>query len=138
MQLQLGAILAFALLATPVDGGRKSASSKMPPVDIAGTYSNVRYIEEAGDLLGMEIKIIPLGEQYQAAVFVAEGSVGPMRLVDVRVRGTTLSFEVRESEDIFWSFVGTVSAQSLKGTVTHSLGGRQTVNLKRKCGYWDG
>jgi len=60
-----------------------------------------------------------------------------MRLVDLRVRGNTISFAIRETEESSWSFTGTVSAKSLKGTVTHSLGGRETVTLPCKCGYWD-
>jgi hypothetical protein len=137
MQLQLKIVVTVFLVLTAGDGVKRGSNSKAVPVKIAGTYTNVHYIEEAGDLLGMEIKIIPLGERYQAAVFVCEGSVGPMRVVDLRVRGTTIAFDVRESEDAAWSFAGTVSAKSLKGIVTHSLGGRESVTLQRKCGYWD-
>jgi hypothetical protein len=136
MQLHLNVVLAALVLLMPAAG----PSTKATPakVKIAGTYTNVYYNEEAGDLLGMEIKIIPPSEEeHQAVVFVCEGSIGPMRLADVRVRGTNVSFEVRESDEASWSFVGTVSAKSLKGTITHSSGGRQTVTLQRRCGYWD-
>jgi len=43
-------------------------------VRIPGTYSNLEMNEDGGDLLGMEIKIVPIGVRYQG---VADTGLGP-------------------------------------------------------------
>lgn len=113
------------------------ADEKAGHVQVAGTYSSVEYNDESGDLLGMEIKVVPAGSGFQAVILTCEGSPGPMHIVPLSVTGSEVSFIVREDEDTSWSFRGTVTAASLTGTVTHSLGGSETVTLPRRCGYWD-
>lgn len=136
MRLQLTLVLVTLLSAS------NSPATRTPPArpsaQLAGTYSNLTYNEESGDLLGLEVKIVPVvGERYQAAVLTSNGEPQPMHVVEVHVSGGTVSFAVREDDATSWSFRGTVSAQSLKGTITHSLGGREAVTLRRRCGYWD-
>ena len=106
-------------------------------VRVSGTFSSLEYNDEGDDLLGMEVKIVPVVHGYQAAVFVSEGEPQALHVVEVLVSGRSVSFKVREDDGSSWAFQGTVSAQSLKGTITHSLGGHKTVTLPRRCGYWD-
>ncbi len=138
MRLQLTIAIAV-LLTVSATVARPSATPRARrPVQVAGTYSNLTYNEEGDDLLGFEVKIVPIvGERYQAAVLVSQGEPQPLRLADVHVSGPSISFEVREDDGTSWSFRGTVSAQALKGTIAHSSGGREVVTLKRQCGYWD-
>jgi len=136
MQLQL--IIPIVLFAITANSGvRVRTPASQQSIRLPGTFSNLNYNEDGGDLLGLEIKIVPVvGERYQAAVIVSNGEPQPMRVVDVRVNGRTISFEVRD-DDASWSFTGTVSTQSLKGTITHRRGGKEAVTLRRGCGYWE-
>lgn len=107
-------------------------------VKVTGTYSNLEYNEEGGDLLGIEIKIVPVaGGRLQAAVLVSEGEPAPLVLVDVRVSGRSISFKIPANIDDAWTFQGTISAKALKGTITYSSGTKEEVTLPRRCGYWD-
>ena len=131
MRLRI-ALLALLCLSTGL-----SAAERRPP-RIAGTYTNLALHDETGDLVGTEIKIVPVvGGRYQAAVIVSVGEVQPLRVADVQVTGQSVSFVVREDNGTSWSFRGTVSAESLKGTITHSEGGRENVTLRRHRSYWD-
>lgn len=107
-------------------------------VRIAGTYSDLRYNEESGDLIGMEVKLVPVvGERLQAVIVVSEGEPAPLVVVNVQRKERTVSFRVSGNGDAGWSFQGIVSLTSLKGTVTYGNGVRRTVTLRRGCGYWD-
>jgi hypothetical protein len=115
-----------------------AAASKRPTVQTAGTYTNLHFIEEAGDLLGLEIKIVPVAGGYQAAVLRSEGEPQPMVVVDLRVQGTSVAFDVRGEDGLVeWTFAGTVTARSLSGTISHARGAKEQVVLPRRCGYWD-
>jgi hypothetical protein len=135
MRMQLRHVLATLLIigiATAAHAAGRSSST----VRIPGTYSNLRYNEDSGDLLGIEIKIVPVaGERLQAVVLASEGEPAPLVVVDVQRNGNTLSFRVPGDES--WSFRGTVSAKALKGTITYGTGTRTPVTLLRGCGYWD-
>ena len=108
---------------------------------VSGTYSNLQYNEEGGDLLGIEIKIVPIGnDRFQAAIVVSDGAPAPMVLVDVHVANGLVSFKVpaqNQDLDDAWSFTGTLSANGLKGIIAHSAGGKEQVILPRRCGYCD-
>jgi hypothetical protein len=109
-------------------------------VEVAGTYSNLEFNDEGGDLLGIEVKIVPLGDRYQAAVLVSEGAPSPMVLVDVTVTAQEVRFRVprRDQErDDSWNFRGTVTASALNGVIIHASGVKENVKLPRRCGYWD-
>jgi len=110
-------------------------------VKVAGTYSSLEYNEEGGDLLGMEVKIVPVSDdRFQGAILVSEGAPAPMILTDVHVSGRSVTFKVPASNrdvDDAWIFQGTLSEKALKGTVTHSSGAKEQVTLLRRCGYWD-
>jgi hypothetical protein len=60
----------------------------------------------------------------------------PMVLVDVRVDGSAIRFDV-PGELGSWKFSGRIDAESLSGTMTHDSGGVEKVTLRRQCGYWD-
>ena len=56
------------------------ASGALP---ITGTFSDLRYVEESGDLVGTEIRIAAAGDGYQAVVQFAEGSPGELTIANV-------------------------------------------------------
>ena len=125
----IGKWLAFILLFASIHARAEEAR-------VIGTFSNLEFIEESGDLVGMEIKIVPTGDRYQAAVIVSEGAPNAMVVVDVRVDGTSIEFEV-PAADAGWKFSGRVTAKSLSGMVTYASGQTEKVILPRQCGYWD-
>jgi hypothetical protein len=113
-----------------------AAAPRLTAVRIAGTYSDLRYNDESGDLLGMEVKIVPVaGGRWQAAILVSEGEPAPLVVIDVQANGRTISFQVPGEGG--WSFRGTIAAKSLKGVITYGNGTTKSVTLPRGCGYWD-
>lgn len=126
-------VIAIVLLTTAVSG-----AGQTPTVKVSGTYSNLRFESESGDLLGMEIKVVPVGEGFQAAILVSEGEPQPMVVVNLRLQGTAVSFDVPGDEGAqAWTFSGTITSRSLNGTIKHRLGGTEKITLPRRCGYWD-
>jgi hypothetical protein len=76
----------FPALALMVTLPGMAAPRRHAAVQLAGTYSNLEYNEEGGDLLGIEIKIVPAPhERFQAAVLVSEGAPSSLFVVDVKV-----------------------------------------------------
>jgi hypothetical protein len=138
-QMQL--TIAITLFATCLPAAAPAPSPRaLPKVQVAGTYTNLEYNDEGGDLVGIEVKIVPLGDRYQAAVLVSEGAPSPMMLVDVTVTAQEVRFRVPRSgqePDDSWSFRGTVTARALNGVITHASGVKEQVKLTRRCGYWD-
>jgi len=137
MQLTIAITLLAACLQAGAAAPRPHA---LPKVQIAGTYTNLEYNDDGGDLLGIEVKIVPIGDRYQAAVLVSEGSPSPMVLVDVTVAAQEVRFRVPQSRreaDDSWNFRGTVTARALNGVITHASGVKEQVKLTRRCGYWD-
>jgi hypothetical protein len=138
-QMQL--TIAMALIASCLHAGTAARRPHpVPKVQVSGTYTDIEFNEEGGDLLGMEVKIVPIGGRYQAAVLVSEGSPRPMVLVDVTVAAQEVRFHMPQSRretDDSWSFRGTVSAGALDGIITYASGVKEHVRLARRCGYWD-
>lgn len=122
--------LGLVLCWTPI-----SACAQQTAVRVPGTYSNLEFNEEGGDLLGIEIKIVPVDNHFQGAVLISEGEPQPMILVTVNVRGSSVDFDVPGRDG--WKFSGRLTSKSLSGTITHVSGGLEKVVLLRRCGYWD-
>ena len=104
---------------------------------IAGTYSNLHYIEEAGDLLGEEIKIVPGSPDYQGAFQVAQGAPEKLIVVDVKVEGPKIRFTIPDSSSYAGEFTGKVENAVLKGQFKFKSGVSEKVELPRGKGYWD-
>jgi hypothetical protein len=106
-------------------------------VRVTGTFSNLRYNSEGGDLLGLEVLIIlapgdHLG--YVALVQLAEGGAPYSALVPVKVTGAHIEFALPKDGPYHGlEFSGTISAKELTGT--WSSGNREV--LKRGKSYWD-
>ncbi len=104
---------------------------------IAGIYSNLHYIEEAGDLVGTELHILPpKGDDkagYTVVVQIAEGEAPFTATVPLKVSGDRFEFTLpKDSFDPGAHFTGKFDQQGLtlkwsSGTVEH---------LKRGKSYW--
>ncbi len=131
--MRLRSLLIIAIVVTCVAAGKRT------PAGPTGTFTNLTFNEDGGDLLGIEVKIVPSRSGYQAVVLVSDGEPSRMVVVDVTVNGRSISFTVPAQSDGVdaWSFEGTITRSVLKGKITHASGVTERVTLPRRCGYWD-
>jgi hypothetical protein len=80
----------WALLALSL--ATNSAFAQTSKTKVAGVYSNLRYSQEGGDLLGMELLVVPSATGYTAFVQIAEGGAPYTAVVPVAVAGSQISF----------------------------------------------
>ena len=97
-------------------------------------YSDVRYIEEAGDLLGSELELDFRGEQVQGFLRFYEGGCG----INVAVGGTLLRDQIRLSgqSDEYGKIeiTGHLETGKLNGTLVQKRqanSGREKLKLRR-------
>ncbi len=104
-----------------------------------GTFSSLRYHEEAGDLLGAEIKIVPVEEgsedRYQGAMQIAQGAPSQLMLVEVKYTHDTIEFNLPKPHE--GKFTGIINAKGIVGKIVFTNGAVSKQNLPRKKGYWD-
>ena len=120
------AIVLFALI-----GFAGAAAAPQSHARVTGIYSNLQYNAEAGDLLGMELLIIPATSGYVACVQVAEGGAPFVAVVPISISGTQVQFILPPSyggQHITGSFSG-------GKLVLHWPKGQQEV-LSRGKSYW--
>jgi hypothetical protein len=124
------ALLAPAILVSP------SFVEAQEPPRITGTYTNMHYVAEAGDVIGYEIKIVFTGDRFQAAIQVAEGVPGELVVVDLQSDDTKI-FSVPDRNSHAGQFRGTIENGVLKGEFVFKSGGSEKVELRRGKSYWD-
>jgi hypothetical protein len=106
---------------------------------ITGIYSDLRYIEEAGDLLGTEIRISRSHGRYNASVQVAEGAPGEVITVPVKVDGDKVSFTLTD-KDYRYLYVGTIASSGFSGIRTVATPKQQVTSpfrlARKRHSYW--
>jgi len=95
------------------------------------------FIEEAGDVLGTEIRIAYAGDGFQGVVQMAEGAPGRLMLVDVVQSGNDIRFELPADNELPGSFRGKISNGWLRGEFRFKNGFIEKVALRRGKSYWD-
>lgn len=107
------------------------------PMKVTGMYSDLHYIAEAGDILGMEVFIVFGGEQgYFAVLQCAEGSPSKPVMVAATVRGMEVELAPHDDPDSHCpkaKFNGIVTSDGLRGKFE---GTEYPGWLKRKQSYW--
>jgi hypothetical protein len=107
---------------------------------IAGIYSDLKYNDHGGDLLGTEIRITKLHGHYKAFVQEAEGEPSGVFTAPVDVVGNEISFTVYEANGERDRYVGRITAETFEGTWTVLLptqSVRHTFRLlRRRNSYW--
>jgi hypothetical protein len=107
---------------------------------VTGFFSDMRYVREAGGVIGTEVWISFARDQYWACVQTAEGEANPPEVVTVEVSGSKIRFTIMKQRvdaqqnllpDLRMDFAGTVSTAGITGTFNG-----QDVNLKRRGSYW--
>jgi hypothetical protein len=135
------ALVCIALLAAPaLDAGG---------IDVRGTFTNLRYSRESGDLLGAEIKIVPVtlrdggpGQHeptFQGALQIAEGEPSEIMVVRIRLDGSKISFEIPKPYPLYGggTFAGSVEGTVIVGRFTFRGAVGDEVRLRRGRGYWE-
>ena len=107
------------------------------PLRITGTYSNMYFNEEGGDVSGEELKIVLACKGYQGALQFAQGVPSDLVVVDVKVDGTKVTFSIPERSEYPGRFRGIVENGVLKGKFSFANGASEEVKLKRGKSYWD-
>jgi hypothetical protein len=103
-----------------------------------GTYSSFAYNTEGGDLLGLEVHVVPTRHGVKAVVQAAEGEPGDIEVVDLKQgAGGILSFDVPMVGQAGVKFEGKVTTDGLKGKLIYPSGTTQEVFLKRTTSYWE-
>jgi len=128
-------VIAFSLLMFEV--GLGLAADK--PVKYAGTFTSFSYHREGGDLVGVEIKIVPVKGRYQGALQIAEGGPSPLMVVDILFDKDKVRFEIPGSYAVYGGgiFDGKIDSKGIKGTIKFKSGGEDEWDLKRNYSYWD-
>ncbi len=90
----------------------------------------MRYIADAGDVVGTEVLIVFTGDGYRAVVQIAEGVPEVPVVVPTEVEGTDVSFTLPTDYGNL-RFTGRVTRAALVGTL-----GSERVSLRRGKSYW--
>jgi len=105
---------------------------------ITGTYTNMYFNQEGGDLLGEELRIVAVSGGYQGTFQVAEGEPENLVLVDIKTDGTNITFSVPAVYLESGTFAGTMQNGVIKGNFRRPDGSAgETITLKRGKSYWD-
>jgi hypothetical protein len=111
----------------------------LPAPKITGIYSSLTYNAEGGDLLGMELLVIPAesahAESFNAVVQIAEGGAPFCAVVPVTIRGSAIAFTLPAGGMYSgMHFTGTISGTEAK--ISWPSG--QVEHLRRGASYWQG
>jgi hypothetical protein len=130
LTLSLALLFCFTITAVKPTLGQKQ-------VKITGTFSDLHFVKEAGDLLGTEIKIVYAGGSYQGALQFAEGAPSELVIVKIHKDGNKISFSIPDDNPYAGEFQGSVSSEALQGEFRFKSGGTEKVTLHRGKSYWD-
>jgi hypothetical protein len=98
-----------------------TAQKKAP---VTGFFTNMKYIRETGDVVGMEVWIVHARDSYWATVQFAEGEPEPPVVVPVQVSGQHVGFALKQPSlrpdggqvaGLVLKFEGTVTKSALTG-----------------------
>lgn len=102
-----------------------------------GTYSTLVFDRQSGDVLGEELRIMVGKNGYKGTLQFSEGWPGDPVLLDIRIEGTSISFDTPETWEYAGHFSGEISAREIHGTLTLKNGNAVPLNLPRRTSYWD-
>jgi len=130
-------IVLLASFALQCNANQAKTSKARSAPRITGTYSDMYYNSQGGDVLGTEIKIVNTRKGLQGAIQFSEGAPEELVIVDIQVNDGAVSFVVPESSPYAGQFSGTIMNGILKGEFRYKSGGSNKVELKKGKSYWD-
>jgi hypothetical protein len=128
----------FTILAISMQAQSTPAQRHSPAF---GTFSNMHYIAQTGDVVGTELTIIP---QYQTAYAIfqcSEGTPSDPVFVPVSISGNQIQFTVHtRDKSCDGNFTGTITAHGLKLIAQSENKGQKPSEggelLSRRPSYW--
>ena len=104
---------------------------------LTGTYSDMYYNAQGGDILGTEIRIAYTRKGFQGVIQFSEGAPEELVVVDIQVKNDAVSFAVPEPSPYAGKFTGNIRDGVLSGEFQYKSGGANKVELKKGKSYWD-
>jgi hypothetical protein len=108
-----------------------------PTPRVTGTYTDMHFIKEAGDVVGDELKIAYAGGGFQGVLQIAEGEPGKLILVDIHCEGAQIDFSIPDSSPYAGTFTGIIENEILDGEFRFKSSETVRVKLPRGKSYWD-
>jgi hypothetical protein len=107
------------------------AQSKRAASRITGTYTNLEFNKEGGDLLGEELRIVNTRSGYQGVFQNAEGGAGELILVKIKLAGNKIEFAVPDLPPLY-------AVGQLSGTIAPTMIRFSDEDiLKKGQSYWE-
>ncbi|MFC1542541.1 hypothetical protein ACFL4M_01455 [Pseudomonadota bacterium] len=105
--------------------------------DKRGIFSNMKYFEEAGDLVGQELFIFPGCGDYCVLFQIAEGGFPYAELLPLEVNGNKIGFALSNNNNRYErvTFSGQVMKDKIEGTLNFD-GVENKVTYSRGKSYW--
>jgi hypothetical protein len=103
-----------------------------------GTFTNMVYNKEAGDLLGFEVRIVFTRNGYEGTFQAAEGVPDNIILLKkIVILNDTVKFSILPPSLYEGIFIGRLTKFKLIGLLTLKNGNKIDLKLKRGRSYWD-
>jgi hypothetical protein len=119
----------LVLVALWVVGDSRAAAE----VKVTGTFSDMYFNEEGGDVLGTEVRIVVGSRGYQAAVQIGQGQPSDLMVVNVWTSGDSIRFSLPGGD----RFEGRITSKYLAGKFLRGSARPEVVKLARGRSYWD-
>ncbi|MFC1542414.1 hypothetical protein ACFL4M_00815 [Pseudomonadota bacterium] len=105
--------------------------------DKRGIFSNMKYFEEAGDLVGQELFIFPGCGGYCVLFQIAEGGFPYAELLSLEVDGDNIGFTLNNKNNRYdgVTFSGQVKKDKIEGSLNFD-GVETKVTYSRGKSYW--
>jgi len=123
-------IILLGAFALKCDANQVKIGKNRSAPRLTGTYTDMHYGSQGGDLLGTEIKIVSTRKGLQGALQFAEGAPEELVIVDIQIKDSAVSFVVPESSPYAGEFTGTIMNGVLTGEFRFKSGGSNRVELK--------
>lgn len=129
------AIVASLLLA----GSHASLDAASAPPRVTGIFSDLAYVEDSGDVLGIEVILLYSRKGYYAVFQFSEGEPSVPVVAEVTVSGNQIEFTLPPGLAYTGKFKGQVGPEGLTG---HFESGQLSprseaeIRLRRGKSYW--
>jgi hypothetical protein len=125
------------VLAMQCNANQTKTGKTQNALRLTGTYSDMYYNVQGGDVLGTEIRIVNTRKGFQGVIQFSEGAPEELVVVDIQIKNNAVSFVVPEPSPYAGEFTGTISDGILRGEFRYKSGGSSKVELKKGKSYWD-
>ena len=116
-----------------------SVADEKKAVKITGVYSDMRISQQSGDVIGIEIVLVPSRAGYFVVFQASEGEPDKPLVVPARVSRDGLEFVLPESSSYTGKFIGRFTCSGLEGSFDagqRSPKGEKVFKLQRQRSIW--